>query len=100
MRLPHLEDVKNGTVLLVDKPLTWTSFDVINKIRKQVHTKIGHAGTLDPLASGLLICCTGKKTKEISSYQKQDKEYTGIIRIGAQTPTFDLESEPEQFVSF
>lgn len=100
MRLPNLEDVKNGTILLVDKPLTWTSFDVINKIRKQVHTKIGHAGTLDPLASGLLICCTGKKTKEITSYQKQDKEYTGIIQIGAQTPTFDLESAPEQFVSF
>lgn len=96
-QLPSLEDAKQGTVLLVDKPYTWTSFDVINKIRKQIHTKIGHAGTLDPLATGLLICCTGKMTKSITEFQKQDKEYTGIIQLGAITPTFDLESEPEQF---
>lgn len=100
MNMPSLEDVKNGSVILVDKPLTWTSFDVINKIRKQVHTKIGHAGTLDPLATGLLICCTGKKTKEITSYQKQDKEYTGIIQIGASTPTYDLESVPQNFQDY
>lgn len=99
MSLPTLEEAKQGTVLLVDKPYTWTSFDVINKIRKQIHTKIGHAGTLDPLATGLLICCTGKMTKSITDFQKQDKEYTGIIQLGAVTPTFDLESEPEQFHS-
>lgn len=95
--LPTLEDIKTGTVLLVDKPLTWTSFDALNKIRKQMHTKIGHAGTLDPLASGLLICCTGKMTKQITEFQRQVKEYTGIIQLGALTPTFDLESAPEQF---
>lgn len=95
MSLPNLEEVKAGSVLLVDKPYTWTSFDVINKIRRQIHTKIGHAGTLDPLATGLLICCTGKMTKEITNYQKQDKEYTGIIQLGSTTPTYDLESEPE-----
>lgn len=95
--LPTLEEIKAGTVLLVDKPLTWTSFDALNKIRKQMHTKIGHAGTLDPLASGLLICCTGKMTKQITEFQRQEKEYTGIIQMGALTPTFDLESEPEQF---
>lgn len=100
MSLPTLEEVKEGAVILVDKPITWTSFDVINKIRKQIHTKIGHAGTLDPLATGLLICCTGKQTKSITSYQKQDKEYTGIFQLGAVTPTFDLESEPEQFQDF
>ncbi len=95
--LPTLEEIKAGAVLLVDKPLTWTSFDALNKIRKQMHTKIGHAGTLDPLASGLLICCTGKMTKQITEFQRQEKEYTGIIQLGALTPTFDLESEPEQF---
>lgn len=84
-------------MLLVDKPLSWTSFDVLNKIRRQVHTKIGHCGTLDPLATGLLICCTGKMTKQITAYQKQPKEYTGIIHLGATTPTYDLESEPEHF---
>lgn len=92
---PTLEEIKQGAVLLVDKPLTWTSFDALNKIRKQVHTKIGHCGTLDPLATGLLICCTGKMTKSITDFQKQPKEYTGIIQLGAVTPTYDLESEPE-----
>lgn len=98
--LPTLEEIKAGAVLLVDKPLTWTSFDALNKIRKQMHTKIGHAGTLDPLASGLLICCTGKMTKQITEFQRQVKEYTGIIQLGAITPTFDLESEPQQFKPF
>jgi tRNA pseudouridine55 synthase len=91
---PSPDEIKSGAVLLVDKPLTWTSFDALNKIRKQIHTKIGHCGTLDPLATGLLICCTGKMTKSITQYQKQPKEYTGIFQIGATTPTFDLESEP------
>lgn len=92
---PTPDEIKSGALLLVDKPLTWTSFDALNKIRKQIHTKIGHCGTLDPLATGLLICCTGKMTKSIIRYQKQPKEYTGIFRMGATTPTFDLESEPE-----
>lgn len=82
--------------MLIDKPLTWTSFDALNKVRKLMKAKIGHCGTLDPLATGLLICCTGKMTKRITEYQKQEKEYTGIIHLGAVTPTYDLESEPEQ----
>src|SRR5690606_464527 len=98
--MPTLEEIKAGAVLQVDKPLTWTSFDALNKIRKQMHTKIGHAGTLDPLATGLLICCTGKMTKQITELQKQVKEYTGIIQLGAVTPTFDLESEPQQFQTY
>lgn len=92
-----MEAIKEGAVLLVDKPLTWTSFDALNKIRRHIHTKIGHCGTLDPLATGLLICCTGKMTKRITEYQKQEKEYTGIIHLGAITPTYDLESEPKNF---
>jgi tRNA pseudouridine55 synthase len=81
-------------VLLIDKPLTWTSFDVVNKVRYTgKFKKVGHAGTLDPLATGLLILCTGKKTKEIDQYQAQDKEYTGKLIIGKTTPSFDLETE-------
>ena len=95
--IPTQEELKEGAVLLVDKPLTWTSFDALNKIRRQMKAKIGHCGTLDPLATGLLICCTGKMTKRITEYQKQAKEYTGIIRLGASTPTYDLESEPANF---
>lgn len=93
--IPTPEELKEGTVLLIDKPLRWTSFDALNKVRRLMHTKIGHCGTLDPLATGLLICCTGKMTKRITEYQKQEKEYTGIIHLGATTPTYDLESEPE-----
>lgn len=92
---PSLEELKQGAVMLIDKPLTWTSFDALNKVRRLINAKIGHCGTLDPLATGLLICCTGKMTKSITEYQRQEKEYTGIIYLGAQTPTFDLESEPE-----
>ncbi len=88
-----------GQVLLVDKPFKWTSFDVVKKIRNLIKTKIGHAGTLDPLATGLLICCTGKFTKKIAEYQAQEKEYTGTFYVGAVTPTFDLESEPIDFKS-
>lgn len=94
MNLPTQQEIVEGSVLLVDKPLTWTSFDALNKIRRPLKTKIGHCGTLDPLATGLLICCTGKMTKRITEYQKQEKEYTGIIQLGAVTPTYDLESEP------
>lgn len=97
---PDVEELKAGGVILVDKPYTWTSFDVVNRLRRQLKVKIGHAGTLDPLATGLLICCTGKFTKKITDYQKLPKEYTGIFQLGAVTPTYDLESEPEQFKSF
>ncbi|MBL7769853.1 MAG: tRNA pseudouridine(55) synthase TruB [Flavipsychrobacter sp.] len=84
-----------GAVLLIDKPLDWTSFDVVRKLRNQVRTKkVGHAGTLDPLATGLLIVCTGKFTKKINEYMAQEKEYTGTFQLGASTPTYDLESAP------
>ncbi len=84
-----------GRVLLMDKPLEWTSFDVVKKIRILTGvSKVGHAGTLDPLATGLLIVCTGKFTKKINEYMAAEKEYTGTITLGAITPTSDLESEP------
>ncbi|XZF13377.1 tRNA pseudouridine(55) synthase TruB [Chitinophagaceae bacterium MMS25-I14] len=95
--MPSLAELKQGAVILVDKPYRWTSFDAIHKLRKPVQAKIGHCGTLDPLATGLLICCTGSFTKKITDYQKLPKEYTGIIHLGAFTPTYDLESEPEDF---
>lgn len=94
---PTPEEVQAGAVILIDKPYRWTSFDAINKFRRLVKTKIGHCGTLDPLATGLLICCTGKMTKQIETYQKLPKEYTGIVTLGASTPTFDLESDPQDF---
>ncbi len=87
-------ELKKGGVILVDKPATWTSFDAVNQIKVTLKAKIGHCGTLDPLATGLLICCTGDMTKSISGYQGLPKEYTGIIRLGAVTETYDLESEP------
>lgn len=90
-------DFETGEVLLVDKPAEWTSFDVVNKIRYAIrHKKIGHAGTLDPLATGLLILCTGKKTKLIESYQAQVKEYTGTIILGQTTPSYDAETQPSE----
>src|ERR1700761_2728870 len=89
-------ELKKGGVILVDKPYKWTSFDAVNHIKITLRAKIGHAGTLDPMATGLLICCTGEMTKQISGYQQLPKEYTGIIHLGAVTPTFDLESTPEQ----
>lgn len=88
-------ELKKGGVILVDKPYKWTSFDAVNKIKIALRAKIGHAGTLDPLATGLLICCTGAFTKKISEYQQLPKEYTGIIHLGAVTETYDLESEPQ-----
>src|SRR5579862_6883199 len=88
---------EEGRVILIDKPLHWTSADVVKKIRNQVLTKVGHAGTLDPLATGLLILCTGKFTKRINEFMAQEKEYTGSMILGARTPTYDLESEPENF---
>ena len=93
-------DFVNGETLLVNKPIGWTSFDVVNKLRYTIKKsleikkiKVGHAGTLDPLATGLLIVCTGKNTKKIADLQDVDKEYTGIITLGATTPSFDLETE-------
>jgi tRNA pseudouridine55 synthase len=87
-----------GQVLLIDKPLLWTSFDAVRKIRNAIKIKkVGHAGTLDPLATGLLIICTGKFTKKINEYMAQEKEYTGTFTLGATTPTYDLESDPINF---
>lgn len=98
-----VEDYLNGKVLLIDKPLEWTSFQAVNKIRWHIKKKfglkkikVGHAGTLDPLASGLLIICVGKETKNISTYQGQIKEYTGTFTIGSTTPSYDLETEIDQ----
>ncbi|MBC6610797.1 tRNA pseudouridine(55) synthase TruB [Hymenobacter sp. BT507] len=86
-------DFEAGEVLLVDKPLTWSSFDVVRKVKNTLRPrKIGHAGTLDPLATGLLILCTGKLTKQIDQIQAQEKEYTGTFRLGQTTPSFDLET--------
>jgi tRNA pseudouridine55 synthase len=89
---------EEGRVILINKPYDWTSFDVVRKIRNLIKIKkIGHAGTLDPLATGLLILCTGKFTKRINEYMAREKEYTGTIVLGATTPTYDLESIPENF---
>ena len=97
------DQFKDGQVLLIDKPLNWTSFQVVNKLRWEIRNrfnfkkiKVGHAGTLDPLASGLLVICTGKMTKSITDFQGQEKEYTGIIRLGSTTPSYDLETEINQ----
>ncbi|MHC1736514.1 MAG: tRNA pseudouridine(55) synthase TruB [Ignavibacteriaceae bacterium] len=87
-------DFEAGEAILIDKPLNWTSFKVIHNIRKVINVKkVGHAGTLDPRATGLLIVCTGKKTKEISKYQNLSKVYTGIITLGQRTSTMDSEGE-------
>ena len=101
-----LEAYKEGQVLLIDKPLHWTSFQVVNKLRWVIkqhfglkNIKVGHAGTLDPLATGLLILCTGKFTKKIETYQAQHKEYTGTIVLGATTPSYDLETEIDKTFS-
>ena len=91
-----MNEFEEGKVLLINKPLEWTSFDAVRKIRNTIRIKkVGHAGTLDPLATGLLIICTGKFTKKINEYMAKEKEYTGTFTLGAVTPTYDLESEPE-----
>jgi len=97
-------DFVEGEVLLVDKPLEWTSFDVVKKLKFPIQRKaekrklkLGHAGTLDPLASGLLVLCSGKMTKQIPAIQEAEKEYTGEFFLGATTASYDLESEPENF---
>lgn len=87
-------DFNSGEVILIDKPFGWTSFKVVHTIRKITGAKkVGHAGTLDPLATGLLILCTGKKTKDITKYQQAEKTYTGIILLGKKTPSMDLETD-------
>lgn len=98
-----LYDYKKGATLLVDKPKGWTSFDVVNKVRfkirhryKQKKFKVGHAGTLDPLATGLLVLCTGKFTKKLEGFQGQDKTYTGTIMLGGTTPSYDAETEVDK----
>jgi len=97
------EDYKAGQVLLIDKPLEWTSFQAVNKLRWEIRQafnikkiKVGHAGTLDPLATGLLVICTGKMTKQIETFQGQVKEYTGTIFLGSTTPSYDLETDIDQ----
>ena len=94
---------EEGEVLLFNKPLYWTSFDLVNKIKKEVvhnyglkKIKVGHAGTLDPLATGLMIVCTGKATKRIEEYRDKNKEYVATIRLGQTTPSFDLETEVDK----
>lgn len=99
------EEIRNtfeaGKIILIDKPLHWTSFDVVKKIRGVLRIKkVGHAGTLDPLATGLLIICTGKFTKKINELMLMQKKYTGTFTLGAVTPTFDLESTPEDFKEY
>lgn len=103
MEIVRPETYLEGSVLYIDKPLTWTSFDVVNKVRKSLRyylgiqkIKVGHAGTLDPLATGLVIICTGKFTKQIMQFQDMDKAYVARIRLGATTPSFDLETEVDQ----
>ena len=97
------DDVLSGQVLLIDKPLHWTSFQAVNKLRWEIRQafnikkiKVGHAGTLDPLATGLLVICTGKMTKQINIFQGQIKEYTGTFVLGSTTPSYDLETEIDQ----
>ena len=92
-------DFAGGEIFLVDKPLNWTSFDVVNKLRnciKPLKVKVGHGGTLDPLATGLLVVCTGKFTKRLEGFQGEDKEYTGTFTLGATRPSYDMESEIDQ----
>jgi len=103
--MPEFKDTYDfpaGEILLFDKVLNWTSFDVVNKVRYELcrklgikKMKVGHAGTLDPLATGMIILCTGKATKKIESIQAQEKEYLATIKIGATTPSFDLETEED-----
>ena len=97
------DDYQAGQVLLIDKPLNWTSFQAVNKLRWEIRQafnikkiKVGHAGTLDPLATGLLVICTGKMTKQIDTFQGQIKEYTGTIVLGSTTPSYDLETEVDK----
>lgn len=96
----NLEDIQEGKIYLIDKPLDWTSFDVVNKIKWKIKRnfnlikiKVGHAGTLDPKATGLLIVCVGKATKQIQQIQDASKQYSGEIKLGVETPSYDTETE-------
>ena len=94
-------EAPKGEILLIDKPYGWSSFQAVKKVKWLLKAKkVGHAGTLDPLATGSLILCTEKKTKEIESIQGQEKEYTGTITVGATTPSYDMETEPNQIFPF
>jgi len=100
------EDFQSGQVLLIDKPLHWTSFQAVNKLRWEIRQafnikkiKVGHAGTLDPLATGLLVICTGKMTKQIDTFQGQEKEYIGTFVLGSTTPSYDLETDIDKTFS-
>jgi tRNA pseudouridine55 synthase len=100
------EDYQSGQVLLIDKPLHWTSFQAVNKLRWEIRQafnikkiKVGHAGTLDPLATGLLVICTGKMTKQIDTFQGQEKEYIGTFVLGSTTPSYDLETDIDKTFS-
>lgn len=104
--LPEKPDFLNGEVILIDKDIDWTSFDVVKSLKAFLRhvfgikkIKIGHAGTLDPKATGLVIVCTGKKTKEIETYQAREKTYTGTFHLGKTTPSYDRETEPDQTFS-
>jgi tRNA pseudouridine55 synthase len=97
--MKSIQDFTEGQLLLVNKPYNWTSFDVVGKLRnafKPLKLKVGHAGTLDPLATGLLIICTGKMTKQIDTFQAQEKEYTGTLILGETTPSYDMETNADQ----
>lgn len=95
------QEAPKGEILLIDKPYGWSSFQAVKKVKWLLKAKkVGHAGTLDPLATGLLILCTEKKTKDIESIQGQEKEYTGTITVGATTPSYDMETEPNQIFPF
>ena len=95
------QEAPKGEILLIDKPYGWSSFQAVKKVKWLLKAKkVGHAGTLDPLATGLLILCTEKRTKEIESIQGQEKEYTGTITVGATTPSYDMETEPNQTFPF
>ena len=102
-----LEDILDGQVILINKPYKWSSFDVVKKIRSRLcknfnikKIKVGHAGTLDPLATGLLLICTGKQTKKISNYQDMKKTYEGVFKIGETTPSYDLETEANEIFDY
>ncbi|TAF74545.1 MAG: tRNA pseudouridine(55) synthase TruB [Bacteroidetes bacterium] len=96
-----MQNYADGAVILIDKPKTWTSFDVVNKLRYVLKIKkIGHAGTLDPMATGLLVICTGKWTKRIEEFQSSEKEYVGEMTFGATTPSYDAETEPDAHFEF
>src|SRR5450432_1226471 len=90
-----MNSFEEGRMILVNKPLGWTPADVVKKIRNRVHAKVGHAGTLDPLATGLLILCTGKFTRKINEYMAREKEYTGTFTLGATTASYDMETAIE-----